>query len=204
MRGDASAMTTSECRLVSIGVGLGEGAAGRSADAARSLGRSDSVDMRENDGDTDFACEFRWVCVAETLFSSRGALGAVPNGRSRSSAGNSRLVGTEGRFELNPGRTHCILFGPPLNGPLTGGKPGRSDCGYDGSGLGAIGVRSAFGPVGMFAGKLCGEVFIAEPPPLPPRGPKPEGFAPGDASRGTYCGKVALENEGDTLTRRAA
>jgi hypothetical protein len=171
MRGDASAMTTSEYRLVSIGVGLGEGATGRSAETARSLGLSGSFVMRENDGDTDLACEFRCSCVAETLCSSRGALGAVPNGRSRSSAGNSRLVGTNGRLELNPGRTHCILLGPPFNGPLTGGKPGLSDCGYDGSGLGAIGVRSAFGPVGIFAGKVCGEVFIAELPPFPLRGP---------------------------------
>jgi hypothetical protein len=48
-------MTTSECRRVSIGVGLGGGTTGRSADAARSFGRSDSVDTREKDGDTDFA-----------------------------------------------------------------------------------------------------------------------------------------------------
>ena len=120
-------MTTSEWRLVSIGVGLGEGMTGRSADKARSLGRSVSVDTRENEGDTDLACDVLCDCAAETLFSSLGALGAVPNGRSRSSTGNSRLVGTEGRLEVKPGRTHCMLFGPPLRGPLARGNPDLSD-----------------------------------------------------------------------------
>jgi hypothetical protein len=54
-RGDASAMKTSECRLVSIEPGLGEGAMGRSAEAARSLGLPVSVTAREKDGDSDFA-----------------------------------------------------------------------------------------------------------------------------------------------------
>lgn len=49
-------MITSENRLVSIGVGLGEDARRLSADTARSLGRSGSVKVREKDGDTDFAC----------------------------------------------------------------------------------------------------------------------------------------------------
>lgn len=119
-------MTTSEWRLVSIGVGLGEGMTGRSADKARSLGRSVSVDTLENEGDTDFACDVRCGCVAETLFSSLGALGAFPNDRSRSSVGNSRLVGIDGRFDVNPGRTHCMLFGPPLKGPLASGNPDLS------------------------------------------------------------------------------
>jgi len=110
-------------------VGLGDGTTGRSADAARSRsrGRSASAETRENEGDTDFACEVRCDCAAETLFSSLGALGAVPNGRSRSSAGNSRLVGIDGRLELKPGLTHCMLFGPPVKSPLGGGKPDRSD-----------------------------------------------------------------------------
>lgn len=64
-------------------------------------------------------------------------------------------------------------------------------------------MRSALGPVGIFAGKLCGDVLIVEPTPPPLRGPNPEGFALGDASRGVYCGRVALENDGDTLTRAA-
>jgi hypothetical protein len=119
-------MTMSEWRLVSIGVGLGEGTADRSADEARSLGRSASVDTLENEGETDFACGVRCGCVAETLFSSLGALGAFPNDRSRSSVGNSRLVGIDGRFDVKPGRTHCMLFGPPLNGPLASGNPDRS------------------------------------------------------------------------------
>jgi hypothetical protein len=55
MRGDASAIITSECRLVSIGVGFGEGAMGRSADKARSLVRAGPADIREEDGETDFA-----------------------------------------------------------------------------------------------------------------------------------------------------
>jgi hypothetical protein len=55
IRGDASAMTTSECRLVSIVVDFGEGATGRSADTARSLVRSETADTRGKDGDTDLA-----------------------------------------------------------------------------------------------------------------------------------------------------
>lgn len=119
-------MTTSEWRLVSIGVGLGEGTAVRSADEARSLGPSVSFDTLENEGDTDFACGVLCGCVAETLFSSLGALGAFPNDRSRSSVGNSRLVGIDGLFVVNPGRTHCMLFGPPLKGPLARGNPDLS------------------------------------------------------------------------------
>lgn len=196
-------MTTSEWRRVSIEVGLGEGMTGLSADKARSLGRSGSADL-ENEGETDFACDVRWGCVADTLFSSLGALGAFPNGRSRSSVGNSRLVGMEGRLDVKPGRTHCMLFGPPLKGPLARGNPGLSGWLYGGGGRGAIGVLSAFGPVGMFAGRLLGEVLTAGPLPLPTRGPNVEGAAFGDASRGEYGGRVALEKEGDTLARRAA
>lgn len=97
MRGDASAMTTSEYRRVSIGVGLGEDAVGRSADTALSLGLSDSADTLENVGDTDLACCVRCVCVATAVFSSLGTFGAGPKARSRSSLGNSRLVGTVAR-----------------------------------------------------------------------------------------------------------
>jgi hypothetical protein len=108
----------------------------------------------------------------------------------------------EGRFGMRPGLTHCMLFGPPLIGALGAEKASRSCGGYIGGGRGAIGVRSAFGPVGMFAGKLFGEVFTADVPPL--RGPLAEEFALGDASRGVYGGKGALENCGDALVRNAA
>jgi len=56
----------------------------------------------------------------------------------------------------------------------------------------------------MFAGRLLGDVLIAEVPPLLPRSPKPGGAALGDASRGAYWGSVALEKDGDTLARKAA
>ena len=56
----------------------------------------------------------------------------------------------------------------------------------------------------MFAGKLLGEVLSVGPPTLPLRGPNVEGAALGDASLGVYGGRVALENEGETLARRAA
>lgn len=56
----------------------------------------------------------------------------------------------------------------------------------------------------MFAGKLLGEVLSVGALTLPLRGPKVEGAAWGDASLGTYGGRVALENEGETLARRAA
>jgi hypothetical protein len=65
-----------------------------------------------------------------------------------------------------------------------------------------MGVRSAFGPVGMFAGKLFGEVLTGAAPPL--RGPRVEEFPLGEASRGAYGGKGALENCGDALVRKAA
>ena len=197
-------MTMSEWRLVSIGVGFGEGMTGLSADEARSLGRSASAVTLENEGDTDFACDVRCDWAAEILLSSLGALGAFPNDRSRSSVGNSRLVGIDGRFDVNPGRTHCMLFGPPLKGPLARGNPDLSAWLYGGGGRGTIGVLSAFGPVGMFAGRLLGEVLIVGPLPLPTRGPNVEGVALGDASRGAYDGRVALEKEGDTLALRAA
>lgn len=56
----------------------------------------------------------------------------------------------------------------------------------------------------MFAGRLLGEVLITGPLPLTTRGPNVEGAALGDASRGVYGGRVALENEGETLALRAA
>jgi hypothetical protein len=52
-------MKTSECRLASIEPGFGEGATGRSAEAARSRGLLESVDAREKDGDSDFAAYAR-------------------------------------------------------------------------------------------------------------------------------------------------
>jgi hypothetical protein len=162
--------------------GFGEGATGRSAEAARSRGLLESIDARENDGDSDFAACARWDWMLEVLASSLGAFGAVPNDRSRSSWGNSRLLGMEGRLGMRPGLTHCMLFGPPLIGALGVEKAGRSWGGYIGGGLGAIGVRSAFGPVGMFAGKLFGDVLTMGAPPL--RGPATKEFALGDASRG--------------------
>ena len=203
-RGDASAMTTSECRRVSIEAGLGEGARGRSADTARSLGFSGPADTLEKDGDTDLAWCARCVCVTVTLFSSLGALGAVPNARSRSSLGNSRLVGTIGRLGMRPGRTHCMLLGPPPIGALGAGKPGLSDGGYIEGGRVAIGVLSAFGPVGILAGKLLGDVLIKEALPLPLRDPSAVGSPLGDVSLGAYCGSWALEKDGDALARSAA
>jgi hypothetical protein len=52
-----------------------------------------------------------------------------------------------------------------------------------GVGRGAIGVRSAFGPVGILAGKVFGDVLTEEVLPLPLRGPKAEGAALGETSR---------------------
>jgi hypothetical protein len=138
----------------------------------------------------------------EVLVSSRGAFGAVPNDRSRSSVGNSRLLGIEGRLGIKPGLTHCILFGPPLIGALGGANTGRSEGAYMGGGRGAIGVRSAFGPVGMLAGKLFGEACMEEGTP-PLRGPNP-GFELEATSCGTWGGNGALGNCGDALVRKAA
>jgi hypothetical protein len=81
---------------------------------------------------------------------------------------------------MRPGLTHCMLFGPPLIGALGAEKASRSWGGYIGGGLGAIGVRSAFGPVGIFAGRLLGDVLTAGGAPL--RGPLTEEFALGDPS----------------------
>jgi hypothetical protein len=195
-------MKTSECRLTSIEPGFGEDAIGRSREAARSRGLFDSAVARGKDGDSDFAIGGRCIWELDALVSSLGALGGVPNDRSRSSTGNSRLLGTEGRLGIRPGLTHCILLGPPLIGALGAEKPSRSGGGYIGGGRGAIGVRSAFGPVGIFAGKLFGEVLAGAAPPL--RGPRAEAFALGDASRGAYGGKGALENCGDAFVRKAA
>lgn len=104
---------------------------------------------------------------------------------------------------MRPGLTHCILFGPPLIGALDAENGTRSEGGYIGGGRGAMGVRSAFGPVGILAGKLLGEVLTAETPAL--RGPRTAAeFALGDASRGAYGGNGALENCGDVLLRNAA
>jgi hypothetical protein len=108
----------------------------------------------------------------------------------------------EGRLGMRPGLTHCMLFGPPLIGALGAEKASRSWGGYIGGGLGAIGVRSAFGPVGIFAGKLFGDVLTMGAFPL--RVPATKEFALGDASRGAYGGNGALENCGDVLLRSAA
>jgi hypothetical protein len=97
-----------------------------------------------------------------------------------------------------------MLLGPPLGGTLAEEKLDLSDEAYGGRGLATIGVLSAFGPVGILAGKLFGDVLTAEAPPLPPRGPNGGAAALGDASRGLYCGRVALETDGDTFSRSAA
>lgn len=182
---------------------MGEGATGRSADTARSLGLSDAAVILAKDGDTDFACWARCGCVG-MLLSSLGALGALPNALSRSSFGNSRLLGTVGRLAISPGRTHCILLGPPPIGALGAGKLGLSDGGYIGGGRDAIGVLSAFGPVGILAGKLLGDVLIKVAFPLLLRGPSVVGNALGDASIGAYCESWALGTDGDALARSAA
>jgi|TARA_R110002003_G_scaffold159_4_gene13757 hypothetical protein len=75
-----------------------------------------------------------------------------------------------------------MLFGPPMMGALGAEKAGLSAGGYIGGGRGAIGVRSAFGPVGMLAGKLFGDVLTEEVAPI--RGPSAEEIALGDASLG--------------------
>ena len=68
-----------------------------------------------------------------------------------------------------------------------------------------MGALSAFGPVGMLAGRLFGEVLTEEgKPPLLTRGPKLGGTALGEASRWVYCGSCALAKEGDALARSAA
>ena len=86
-------------------------------------------------------------------------------------------------------------------------KPGLSDGAYGMGGRAAIGVLSAFGPVGMLAGKLFGDVLF-EASPLPLRGPSGGGGGGGsaleDVSLEEYKGSGALENDGDTLALRAA
>lgn len=83
-------------------------------------------------------------------------------------------------------------------------KPGLSDDVYGGTGRDAIGVLSALGPVGMFAGKLFGEVLI-EASPLVLRGPNGGGgIVPTEASLEAWNGSGVLENEGDTLALKAA
>lgn len=64
-----------------------------------------------------------------------------------------------------------------------------------------MGVRSAFGPVGILAGKLFGEVLTGAPPF---RGPRAAPMALGDASCGACGGNGALANCGDALARNAA
>ena len=81
-----------------------------------------------------------------------------------------------------------MLFGALPKGILGAGKPGRSEGGYIGDWRATIEFAlSALGPVGMFAGKLLGDVFMvnALTLPLPPRGPPTGGIAPGEESRGT-------------------
>lgn len=142
----------------------------RSADAARSRDLSGSK-PRGPEGETDFACCTCAACAVMTLLSNFGALGGAPNDLSRSSFGNSRLVGMVARFGISPGRTHCMLFGPPAIGARGAEKFGRSEGGYIAGGLGAIGVLSALGPVGMLAGKLFGDVLIVIAPALTTRSP---------------------------------
>jgi hypothetical protein len=76
-------------------------------------------------------------------------------------------------------------------GILDGWKPGRSGGGYIDEGRAAIAFAlSAFGPVGILAGRAFGDVFSdkALPFPLPLRDPIGGGIAPGDASRGMSLG----------------
>lgn len=122
-------MNTSECRLDSIIPGFKDDVNDRSADAALPFGLSMSLEERKNEGVPNWACCTRcgWIVEAELPKSSFGAFGMDPNDRSRSSAGNSLFVGTLGRFGIRPGRTHCILFGPPPMGALGALKPGLSD-----------------------------------------------------------------------------
>jgi hypothetical protein len=85
-----------------------------------------------------------------------------------------------------------MLFGPPLIGARGAENEDRSGGGYIGGGLEAMGVRSAFGPVGILAGKLFGEVLTEETLPL--RAPNDALMVLGDASRGAWGGNGALEN----------
>lgn len=85
-----------------------------------------------------------------------------------------------------------MLFGPPLIGARGAENEDRSGGGYIGGGLAAMAARSAFGPVGILAGKLFGEVLTEETPAL--RGPKAALTVLGDASRGAWGGNGALEN----------
>jgi hypothetical protein len=64
---------------------FGEGATGRSAEAARSRGLLESIDALEKDGDSDLAAWARCDWLLEALASSLGAFGADPKDRSRSS-----------------------------------------------------------------------------------------------------------------------
>jgi hypothetical protein len=195
-------MKTSECLLTSIELGFGDDAVGRSAETARSRGLLSSAEARAKDGDSDLADCTRCGWELVPVVSSLGAFGAVPKDRSRSSFGNSRFAGIEGRFVIRPGRTHCMLLGPPLIGALGAENGRRSGGGYIGGGRGAMGVRSAFGPVGIFAGKLLGDVLTGAAPVL--RGPRAAAFAIGDASRGAYGGNGVRENWGEALGRNAA
>lgn len=65
-------------------------------------------------------------------------------------------------------------------------------------------VRSALGPVGILAGKVLGDVLTEEVLPLPLRGPKAEGAAPGETSRAACGGNGGRENCGDAFARNPA
>ena len=52
------------------------------------------------------------------------------------------------------------------------------------AGLEAIGVLSAFGPVGILAGRLVGDVLSVEAAPTLLRGPRGAGIPVGEASLG--------------------
>lgn len=169
-----------------MGSGLGDGALRDFPNALRSPLLCAPVDGRDKEVESGLVISVRCGSEAEMLVSSLGALGAVPYGRSRSSE-SSRFAGTVVLlFKFRPGLTHCMLLGGPPRGIL-GEKPERSAGGYIG-GLTPIGLlRSALGPVGIFAGKLFGEVllFIIEGGPLPLvlLEPTVGCIAPGDASR---------------------
>ena len=190
--GGASTMDTLDNRLSSSGSCFGEGILRYSADARRLPVADVSTCGLTNEGEPGLDVSDRCNSEAGVLDSSLGAFGVEPYGRSRSSAGSSRLAGMEGArlFRFSPGLTHCMLFGGTPSGIRDPEKPGRSEGGYM-DGLAAIGLfLSALGPVGMLAGKDLGEVLLLIPEdgplPLVLRAPIVGCIAPGDASLDTF------------------
>ena len=97
-----------------------------------------------------------------------------------------------------------MLFGRSPIGALGAVKLGLSNGGYIGGGRGATSALSALGPVGILDGKLLGEVWIEEAPPLPLRGPRAADIALGDASLGANGGCGFRGKDGDTFARSTA